>query len=276
MEHRIVVDANKRSFSLNLKDLVHYKDLFLILAYRDLRVRYAQTFLGFAWAILQPLITLIIFTLVFGRFVKVNTFGIPYPVFALCGMSAWSYFGFVMNQAGTSIISAQEMIKKIYFPRLVIPLSKAVVGFVDFAVALIILAVLMIYYNVSFSFNVIFLPAFILLTILAALSVGIWLSALTIRYRDFQHVTPFLVQIGLYVTPIAYPTETVMQSLPEWGIFLYYLNPMAGIVEGFRWAILGLNPPDAYAYISFVMTLILFVTGLMYFKRVERIMADIV
>src|SRR4051812_49221745 len=157
---KIIVDANKSSFSLNIKELLSYRDLFLILAYRDLRVRYSQTFLGLAWAVLQPLLTLIIFTLVFGRFVKVDTGGIPYPVFALCGMLAWTYFSFVMNQSGNSIIGAQEMIKKIYFPRLIIPLSKAVVGLVDFCIAALLLGLLMIMWHVPVSEHVYFVPVF--------------------------------------------------------------------------------------------------------------------
>jgi len=273
---KIVVDANKGSFSLNLKELFSYRDLFLILAYRDLRVRYAQTFLGLTWAIVQPLITLIIFTLVFGRFVKVDTGGVPYPVFALCGMVAWTYFSFVMNQSGNSIIGAQEMVKKIYFPRLVIPLSKAVVGLVDFCIAFILLILLLSYYNVPVSSNIFLLPFFVMLTILSALAAGIWLSALSIRFRDFQHITPFLVQVGLYVTPIAYPGEVVIGTLSDAGVFLFYFNPMAGIVEGFRWSILGQGSLHGVSYISFGMVLILFVSGLYYFKKVERIMADIV
>ena len=273
---RIVVDANKSSFSLNLKELVSYRDLFLILAYRDLRVRYAQTFLGLAWAILQPLATLIIFTLVFGRFIRVDTGGIPYPVFALCGMVAWTYFSFVMNQSGNSIVGAQEMVKKIYFPRLIIPLSKAVVGFVDFVIAFIFLAVLLVYYDVPVSGNIVALPIFLLLTILSSLAAGIWLSTLNIRFRDFQHVTPFLVQIALYATPVAYPGDVVMRSLSDVGVVLFYLNPMAGIVEGFRWSILGHGSLHPVSFISFGMVVILFVTGLFYFKKVERTMADIV
>ena len=273
---KIVVDANKSSFSLNLKELFSYGDLFVILAYRDLRVRYAQTFLGVAWAILQPLLTLIIFTLVFGRFVKVDTGGVPYPVFALCGMVAWTYFSFVMNQSGNSIIGAQEMVKKIYFPRLVIPLSKAVVGLVDFFIAFLMLIVLLVYYQVPLSGNILMLPFFLLLTIVSALAAGIWLSALSIRFRDFQHVTPFLVQIGLYATPIAYPGEAVIGTLSDTGVFLFYLNPMAGVVEGFRWSILGQGSLHSVSYISYGMVLILFVSGLFYFKKVESIMADIV
>jgi lipopolysaccharide transport system permease protein len=275
-EPRIVVDASKRRFSLNLKELLEYRDLFLILAYRDLRIRYAQTFLGLAWAFLQPAATLLIFTVVFGRAVKVDTGGIPYPVFAITGMTAWTYFAFVLNQSGNSIVTSQEMVKKIYFPRLVIPLSKAVVGFVDFLMAFAILFVLMAIYRVTPSPNIVFLPGFILLTVVSALAAGIWLSALTIRYRDFQHVIPFLVQFGLYATPIAYPSETIIDNLPRWGTALYYLNPMAGVVEGFRWSVLGGAPPNAFAYLSFGVMAILFVTALMYFRRVERVMADIV
>lgn len=275
-EPRIIVDATKRGFSLNLKELLEYRDLFLILAYRDLRVRYAQTFLGLAWAFLQPAATLLIFTVVFGRAVKVDTGGIPYPVFAITGMTAWSYFSFVLNQSGNSIIGAQEVVKKIYFPRLVIPLSKAVVGFVDFLMAFAILVALMVVYRVMPSANLVFLPVFIVLTVVSSLAVGIWLSALTIRYRDFQHVVPFLVQFGLYATPIAYPSETIIDNLPRWGTVLYYLNPMAGVVEGFRWSVLGGSPPNEFAYLSFGVMAILFVTALMYFRRVERVMADIV
>lgn len=273
---RIVVDANKSTFSLNLKELFSYRDLFLILAYRDLRIRYAQTFLGVTWALLQPLITLIIFTLVFGRFVKVDTGAVPYPAFALCGMVAWTYFSFVMSQSGTSILTSQEMVKKIYFPRLVIPLSKAVVGLVDFAIAVVLLMGLLLYYQLPISSNIIFLPFFILLTIISSLAVGIWLSALTVRFRDFQHVTPFLVQLGLYATPIAYPGEVVMSNLPDAGVYLFYMNPMAGIVEGFRWSILGLGSLHAVSFISFGMVVILFVSSLIYFKKVETVMADIV
>lgn len=273
---RLVVDAGRKGISLNLRELYQYKDLFLILAYRDLRIRYAQTFLGLLWAILQPLATLIIFTVVFGKVAKVDTEGIPYPLFAVCGMAAWAYFAFVLNQSGNSIIGAQEMVKKIYFPRLVIPLSKAVVGFVDFAIAFIFIIILLLYYGVAPSANVVFLPLFVFLTVVSALAAGIWLSALTIRYRDFQHIVPFIVQFGLYATPVGYQSKDVVDNLPAWGSFLFYANPMAGIVEGFRWSILGGSPPSGYAYISFCVILLLFISGLFYFKKVEKVMADIV
>jgi lipopolysaccharide transport system permease protein len=269
---KLVIDPRERSVWLNGKELFAYRDLFVILAYRDLRVRYAQTFLGVLWAVIQPLCTLLIFTLVFGRAMRVDTADVPYPVFAMCGMSAWTYFAFVMNQAGNSIISAQGMIQKIYFPRLIIPLSKAVVGFVDFAISFVFALGLALWYGVPLSSNIVFLPVFILLTLITALGVGIWLSALTIRYRDFQHIVPFLVQIGLYATPIAYPTSLFTDRFQ----LLVHINPMAGIVEGFRWSILGAEAPHPYAYLSFTLALVLFLTGLLYFRKVERVMADIV
>jgi lipopolysaccharide transport system permease protein len=269
---KIIVDANRSSYRIDFHELRHYRDLFYILAYRDLRVRYAQTFLGFLWALLQPLATLLVFILVFGMAIKVDTGGVPYPLFAISGIAMWSYFSFVLNQSGNSVIGAQEMIKKIYFPRLVIPLSKAVVGFVDFGVSLIMLAILMAVYRFTPSFQIIFAPLFILLNILAALSVGIWLSALTIRYRDFQHVIPFLVQFGLYATPVAYPARLV----PEKYQLIYNLNPMAGVIQGFRWSVFGGKPPDVYFYISMAVILVLFVSSLFYFRKVEEVMADIV
>lgn len=269
---KLIVDADKKALGLNLKELSHYRDLFYILAYRDLRVRYAQTFLGFAWAFIQPVATLAIFILVFGIAVKVDTGGIPYPLFAISGIAMWSYFSFVLNQSGNSIIGAQEMIKKIYFPRFVVPLSKAVVGFVDFGVALLMLVVLMIIYQFAPSSNIWVSPAFILLNIMASLGIGIWMSALTIRYRDFQHVVPFLVQFGLYATPVAYPARLV----PEKYLWLYNLNPMAGVIEGFRWSVLGGPAPSEYIWVSIIMIFTLFFSSLVYFKSVEEVMADIV
>ena len=199
---------------LNFRELLHYKDLFFVLAHRDLRVRYAQTFLGLVWAILQPLATLVIFTLIFGRAIKVDTGVIPYSVYALTGMSAWAYFSFVMNQSGGSIIGAGEMVKKIYFPRLVIPFSKAVVALVDFGITLVLLLVLMFYFEISISINAVYFPLFFLLNVVSALGVGVWLSALTIRYRDFQHVVPFLVQIWALCDSNCIPSYYDSRKIP--------------------------------------------------------------
>lgn len=272
----IKIRATDSTLKLNLKEFFQYKDLFLVLAYRDLRVRYAQTFLGLLWALIQPLSSLIIISIVFGKFVNVDTGNTPYPVFAIIGITIWTYFSFVLSHSGSSIIGAQEMVKKIYFPRLIIPMSKAIVGLVDFGVAIILLVILFVYYKIIPSANVIFLPIFIFLTIISSLAVGIWLSALTIRFRDFQHITPFLVQFGLYLTPVAYPTEIVVGNLPKWATFLFYLNPMTGIIDGFRWCLLGGLAPSGYFWISISVVFILFITGLLYFKKTERIMADII
>ena len=275
--YKTVIEPSNRVFpSLELRELLRFKDLFLTLAYKDYRVRYAQTLLGFLWAFIQPFATLIIFVIVFGKAVKVDTGDVPYPLFVIMGITAWSYFSYVVTQSGTALITSQEMVKKIYFPRLIIPLSKAIVGFVDYGISFCFMVVLMIYYGFAPSSNIIYMPIFILLTIVASLTIGIWLSALTIRYRDFQHVIPFIVQFGLYVTPIAYPSETVVNNIPSWAVPIYFCNPMAGVVEGFRWSVLGGNMLNSYSLLSFVLIFILFITGLFYFKKVEKTMADII
>jgi len=271
-----VITAEDGRTRLDLAELLRYRDLLLVLAYRDYRVRYAQTLVGLAWAFVQPTVTLLIFSIVFGRAVGIDTGAVPYPLFAVCGMAAWSYFAYVVSQSGTSIIGAQEMIKKIYFPRLVIPLSKAVVGLIDFGITALLILALMLYYGVAPSLHVAFLPLFAGAGVVAALAVGVWTSALTIRYRDFQHVVPFVVQVGLYATPVVYPAALVTDAVPGWAGVVYYLNPMAGIVEGFRWAVLGTNPPNSLSTLSLGITLILLLGGLFYFKSVERTMADLV
>lgn len=273
--HKTIIDANKKSLLPNFRELYQYRDLFLTLTWRDFRVRYAQTTIGFVWAILQPVVTLLILSLVFGRFVGVET-DVPHILFTVAGMSIWSYFSYVMTNSGNSIITSQNMVKKIYFPRIIIPLSKAVVGFIDFGITLLIMIVLMVYYQVAPSPYVWLAPVFILIGVIAALSVGIWLSALTVRYRDFQHVVPFIVQIGLYITPVAYPAEFAVKQLPQWASTVYYLNPMAGVVQGFRWAMFGGESPGVMMFISVVMILVLFFTGLLYFRKVEDEMADYV
>lgn len=273
--YKLSVDASDSAFKLNLGELFQYKDLFFVLAFRDLKVRYAQTFLGLLWAFIQPATSLLIIYVVFGKFVNVDTNGIPYPVFAIVGISVWTYFSFVLSQCGTSLIGAQDMVKKIYFPRLVIPLSKAVVGLVDFGVALIILTVLFFYYGIVPSTNIYFLPVFIVLVIITSLAAGIWFSALTIRYRDFQYVVPFLVQFGLYITPIAYSSQTVLKNLPHWASVLFYLNPMTSIVDGFRWCFFGGDTLSGYFWLSISVIFILFISGIYYFKKLEKTMADI-
>lgn len=273
--NKTIIDANNKNFLPNVRELLRYKDLFLTLSWRDFKVRYAQTTIGLLWAFLQPVVTLLILTLVFNKIGGVET-EVPHIVFTIGGLSIWTYFSYVMTNSGNSIIVNGEMVKKIYFPRLIIPLSKAVVGFIDFGISLLILIVLMIYFGVVPSSNIWAAPIFIVLGVISALGVGIWLSALSVRFRDFQHVVPFMVQIGLYVTPVAYPANKVTDAVPEWAANLYYLNPMAGVTQGFRWSLFGGEAPGGFMWVSVIMVFVIFITGLFYFKKVERAMADFV
>ncbi|PHR34165.1 MAG: phosphate ABC transporter permease [Fluviicola sp.] len=276
MSKTTIIDAKHRQLFPNFSEIRRFKDLFLTLAWRDFRVRYAQTTIGFLWAFIQPIVTLVILTLVFGRFAKVDTGSIPHALFTTCGLITWTYFAFVMTHSGKSIIESQGMIKKIYFPRLIIPLSKAVVGLIDVSVTVLILIVLMFYYGITPEATAWLAPIFLIIGMIAALGVGIWLSALTIRFRDFQHIIPLMVQLGMFITPVAYPAGTAVKELPQWAESLYYLNPMAGVVQGFRWSLFGGDPPGNMMYISFAMIIVIFVTSLMYFKRVEDEIADFV
>ncbi len=278
---KLIIQAGKQSWGQTFSELKKYKDLFFILAYRDFKVRYAQTFLGVLWGVIQPALTLLIFTLVFGKALKLpSTYQIqvPYPLFALSGMIVWMYFAFVMSNAGNSIISSQSMIQKIYFPRLIIPLSKALVGITDFLIGLVFLTALLIVYGFVPSSNIVFLPVFLIFLMMASLGVGIWLSALTIRFRDFQQIVPFMVQFGLYATPIGYPAQLILanEHIADFLKILYFLNPVAGITEGFRWCIIGGELPVNYVSISLVVSLFLFITSLFYFRSIEKVMADIV
>jgi lipopolysaccharide transport system permease protein len=272
---KTIIKAGKKNILPDIKELIRYKDLFITLSWRDFKVRYAQTTIGLLWAILQPIVTIVILSMVFGTFVGVET-PVPHLLYTVSGMSIWTYFSFVLTNSGSSIIANQGMVKKIYFPRLIIPLSKAVVGLIDFAITFMILIVLMVYYKVVPSANVWLAPLFLLIGMIAALGVGIWLSALTVRFRDFQHVVPFIVQIGMYLTPVAYPADYAVQFLPKWAATIYFLNPMAGVIQGFRWALFGGAAPDNMFWVSILMVLIIFVSSLFYFRKVEDDMADYV
>ena len=274
-EQKILINNNKKKFSEVLSELISFRDLFSTLAWRDFRVRYAQTKIGFLWAFLQPVITLIILSLVFGRFIGVET-EIPHILFTVAGTSIWSYFSYVMTNSGSSIIGSQNMVKKIYFPRLIIPLSKAVVGVIDFGISLLIMACLMIYFRILPSANFWMAPLFILFGIIAALAVGIWLSALSVRFRDFQYIVPFIVQIGIYITPVAYPAKFAISNMPNWASTIYFLNPMAGVIEGFRWSLFGGTPPGELFIVSLITTIFLLITGVLYFNKIEGEMADFV
>lgn len=272
MDKQIVVDANKYPLAINFKEIYQYRELIWTLALRDFKVKYAQTLVGFSWSFINPIVTLIILSFVFGTIAKVDTGNIPHIVFTTAGLCGWTYFASLVEDAGNSIIGSQEMIKKIYFPRLIIPLSKAIMGLIDFIIILLCLFVLMLFYDVPFSSNLIYLPIFILMVIIAGLAGGLWVSALTIRYRDFKYVSPLILRIGMYLTPIAYAASAVPESYKTF----YYINPMAGIVEGIRWSLIGGDTPFMYMYLSFAIVIILFISGIFYFKKVEQVMADII
>ncbi len=271
MEKRVIT-ANNYSVKQKLKELYQYRELLFTLSFKDFKVKYAQTLIGLTWALLNPLVTVLLLTFVFGTVAKIDTGEVPHALFTLAGLCGWNYFSSIVSQAGSSIIGSQNMIKKIYFPRLILPLSKAITSLIDFLVVVVCLIVMMCYYGIWPSANLIYFPLFALAVILAGLTGGIWISCLSIRYRDFQHIIPFLLRLGMFVTPIAFPVSRI----PENYKLLFFLNPMAGIVDGIRWSILGGDAPSNYVFFSLVITLILFVTGILYFMKVERVMADII
>lgn len=273
---KIVIDSSKKFKGLGVRELLASRDLFYTLAWRDFKIRYSQTFIGVLWGVIQPALQVTVLWMVFSHFVGIQTGSTPYLAFLLTGLSPWAFFSFVVTNSGNSIIGAQNMVKKVYFPRLVIPLSKAALGLIDFLIYLLILTVILIFYRYTPPPQVIFLPLFILLNIIAALSVGIWLSALSIRYRDFQFIIPIMVQLGFYITPVIYPADKVVTKLPAWASYLYFLNPMAGIIQGFRWCLLGATPPGLYSFISFGIIALIFTSGVLYFRKVESVMSDII
>jgi len=256
---------------LNLADLWEYRDLLYFLIWRDIKVRYKQTVLGAAWAILQPLLTMIVFSIVFGRLGKLPSDGIPYPVFTFAALLPWQLFAYAMTEASNSLIGSQNLITKVYFPRLVIPIAAVLGGLVDFAISFVVLLLLMLGYGIAPTIAVLTIPLFIILVIATALGIGLWLSALNVKYRDVRYTIPFLTQFWLFLTPVAYSSSLVPA---KWRI-LYGLNPMAGVVEGFRWALLGeKDAPGPMLAVSIVIVAVLLITGLYYFRRTEASFAD--
>ncbi len=269
----IRIEPSRGWVSLKLKELWEYRELLYFLTWRDIKVRYRQTALGAAWAILQPLLTMLIFSLFFGRLAKIPSDGLPYPIFALAGLVPWTFFAYGLNQSSNSLVSSASLIKKVYFPRLTIPLSSVLAGAVDFALAFALLLAMMLYYGVGLTWQVFWLPPFFLLAFVISLGVGLWLSALNVEYRDVRYLVPFLVQFWMYATPIAYPSSL----LPYPWRTLYGLNPMAGVAEGFRWALLGARTqPGPMIGVSALVALVVLLTGAFYFRRMERNFADVV
>lgn len=263
---------------LNLSDLWAYRELVFFLTWRDIKVRYKQAALGVLWAVLQPVMIMVVFTVIFGKLAGLKPdAGIPaewYPVFSLAALLPWQLFQAALQRSSISLVGNANLLTKVYFPRLIIPFSAVAAGLVDFFISLGVLFVMMIIYGVPFTWNLLWLLPLVLLALLTALAVGLWLSALNVQYRDVQQIVPFLLQAWMYASPVAYSIDLIPATGP-WRL-LYGLNPMTGVIQGFRWALLGSNPPDLLMLISVIMVLALLVSGLFYFRRMERKFADMV
>ncbi len=259
--------------SLDLRELWQYRELLYFLTWRDVKVRYKQTILGAAWAVIQPVFMMLVFSLFFGRLAHMSSDGIPYPIFVYCALLPWQLFAHALTESSNSLVANERLITKVYFPRLVVPISAVLGGLIDFAIAFVILLLMMAYYGIAPTRAVLALPALVLFAIMTALAVGLWLSALNVKYRDVRYTINFLIQFWLFATPVAYSSSIV----PEKWRALYGLNPMAGVVEGFRWALLGkANPPGALFAVSVAVVALLTIGGLYYFRRMEQQFADVV
>lgn len=268
-----IIQPSRGWVSLKLKELWEYRDLLFFLAWRDISVRYKQTALGAAWAIIQPFFSMVVFSLFFGQLAKIPSDGVPYPIFSYTAMLPWTYFSSAMTNSSNSLVGSSNLLTKVYFPRLVIPLASVLPAVVDFAIAFVVLLGMMVFYHITPTWNLIWLPAFLLLALITALGVGLWLSAMNVKYRDIRYVIPFLVQFWMFASPVTYPASMV----PERWRVLYGLNPMAGVIEGFRWALLGTNTaPGPIIAASVAAALFLLISGAFYFRRMERTFADVV
>jgi lipopolysaccharide transport system permease protein len=270
---RLTIEAGKTEREY-WRDLWKYRELFYFLAWRDLLVRYKQTVVGVAWSFIRPFLTMLILSIVFGKFGKMPSGGVPYPLLVFCGMLPWQFFSTALAESGTSLVANSTLISKVYFPRLVVPASSVITSFVDFFVSALFLVVLMIWYRFVPPATIAFLPLFVLLAFAASFSVGLWVSALMVEYRDFRFIVPFVVQFGLYISPVGFLSSIV----PDQFRLLYSLNPMVGVIDGFRWCLLG-GQHSMYwpgLALSVLSVAALAVTGIWYFRRVERTFADVI
>jgi lipopolysaccharide transport system permease protein len=259
--------------ALKLGELWAYRELIYFFIWRDIKVRYKQTVLGAAWAIIQPFFTMVVFSLFFGRLAGVPSEGVPYPIFTYAALVPWSFFAHGLSQSSNSLVSNANLITKVYFPRLAVPLAIVLSGIVDFCLAFVVLLGMMLYFGIVPTINLVWLPLFLLLALVTSLGVGLWLSAMNVQFRDVRYAVPFLTQFWLFATPIAYPSSLLSEP---WRT-LYAINPMVGVVEGFRWALLGTDTtPGPMVIVSALAALVLLVSGAYYFRRMEKIFADVV
>ena len=270
---RILIQPSKGLFHFDLRELWQYKELLYFLIWKEVKVRYKQMIIGGAWAILQPLLTMVIFTIIFGRLAKIPSDGMPYPVFTYTALLPWMLFAQALTRSGGSLVYNANLITKVYFPRLLVPLSAALAPIVDFIVSFLILLGMLAWYGIPPTLGILALPFFLALTLVTAMSVNLWLAPLNVKYRDVAHTLPFLSQIWMYASPVAYPLSLIPQ---KWQ-FLYSINPMVGVIEGFRWALLGKQSPNFMAMVmSIIVVMALFLGGIFYFKKMEQTFADVI
>lgn len=272
LPNRVIIQPTRDPIGLAVRELWQYRDLVLFLAWRDLVVRYKQTVLGAAWAILQPFISMVIFSLVFGRLIGVPSEGLPYPIFSFAALLPWQIFSMSISNVSNSLVGNAHLLSRVYFPRLAIPLATLLPPLVDFGIAFLVLLGMMLYYGIALTWNALWLPMMLLLVLLTAFGGGLWLSALNVEYRDVRYVIPVLLQFLLYASPVTYPSSL----LPERWRILYGLNPMVGVIEGFRWALLETPVPGWEVGVSVLVALALLVSGMIYFRRTEKTFADVV
>ncbi len=258
---------------LRLRELWEYRELLYFLTWRDIKVRYKQTVLGAAWAILQPLLTMVVFSVFFGRLARIPSDGLPYPLFAYAALVPWTFFANGLSQASNSLVASARLITKVYFPRLAIPIGAVLSGLVDFALAFLVLLGMMFFYGIKPTLAILWLPLFLLLALVTSLGVALWLSALNVQFRDVRYVLPFITQFWMLASPIAYPSSLLE---PHWRM-AYAVNPMVGVVEGFRWALLGVHTsPGPIVLVSWVAAIVVLVSGALYFRRMEKTFADVI
>ena len=268
-----VIEPSRGWVAIRLDELWEYRELLYFLVWRDIKVRYKQTVLGAVWAIIQPFFTMVVFSLFFGRLAKVPSDGIPYPIFSYAGLLPWTFFANSLAMSSSSVVGSALLISKVYFPRLVVPLSSVLAGLLDLAIAFVLLVAMMLYYGMAPTAAIVWLPAFVLLALVTALGVGLWLSALNVQYRDIRYAVPFLTQFWMFASPVAYPSSL----LPEPWRTLYGLNPMVGVLDGFRWALLDTSSaPGPMLAVSVVVAIAVFISGAFYFRRMEAAFADVV
>ncbi len=269
----LLIGPRRGLLQLDLAPVFRYRELLYFLVWRDVAVRYKQTVIGIGWAILQPLLTVVVFTVIFGKFARMPSQGLPYQLFSLAGLLPWTYFAQAVSRSGTSLVSNSNLISKVYFPRLIVPISAALGPLVDFGIMFVMLMAMMAWYGVKPGWAVLALPAFLVLAFLTVLAPCLFLSALNVRFRDVGHAIPFLVQVWMYASPVVYSTELIPA---KWKL-LYSLNPMVGVIEGFRWALLGTAQPDfGVMLLALVVVSAMLVGGVIYFKYVERTFADVI